>query len=100
MPKASPALQITVDGETFVIEMENLTARDAREFRHAVGVSLAQAMYEGSADLDVVAGLIWLVKRKRDPRLRFADVERSITYGSDLEVSDGDTEEKPDPGEA
>lgn len=97
----SPTLAITVDGTTHTVRLAQLTAIDAKEFRAAVGVSLAQAMAEGSTDLDVVAGLVWLARRKRERGLAFAKVAKEITYETDLDVAQPDDEaEADDPGEA
>ncbi len=94
------ALAITVDGTTHTIRLANLTAIDAKDFRAAVGVSLAQAMSEGSTDLDVVAGLVWLARRKTERGLPYATVAKALTYDSDLSVDQPSEPEATDPGEA
>lgn len=82
-------LCITVNGKEYIIRMSELTAIDAKDFRARVGVSLAQVMSNESADLDTVAGLVWLARRKRDPRVRFEDVARELTYDTEIDFGDG-----------
>jgi hypothetical protein len=98
------ALAITVDGTTHTIRMGNLTAIDAKDFRAAVGVSLTQAMSEGSTDLDVVAGLVWLARRKRERGLPYAKVAAAMNYETQMDVvepgDEGDETDDADPGEA
>lgn len=96
----SAALAITVDGTTHTIRMGRLTAIDAKDFRAAVGVSLAQAITGGSGDLDVIAGLVWLVRRQRERGLAYAKVAKEMTYESDIEMAEADTPTEDDPGEA
>jgi hypothetical protein len=97
----SAALAITADGTTHTVRLAQLTAIDAKEFRAAVGVSLVEAMTGGSVDLDVIAGLVWLARRKRERGLAYAKVARELNYGSDLDVTELTTEAEADPsGEA
>lgn len=86
------ALTITVDDVVYDIRLANLTAIDAKDFRAAVGVSLAQAISDGSLDLDIVAGLIWLVRRQRERGLAYSKVAKEITYESNLDFSTPDAE--------
>lgn len=97
---AYSSLAITVDGTTYTVRMADLSAIDAKEFRAAVGVSLAQAMHEGSTDLDVIAGLVWLARRKRERGLAYVKVAKDINYDSDIDVTEADGTEADDPGEA
>lgn len=91
--KADNAVAITVDGERYLIRLSDLTAIDAGDFRRAVGTSLVSVMSEGSADLDVIAGLVWLARRKRERGLKYEDVARRLTYDTSVEVAEPAGEE-------
>lgn len=100
---ADPAvLVITVDGTQYKVKLSQLTAIDAKDFRAAVGVSLAQAIAGGSGDLDVIAGLVWLARRKIERGLPYAKVAAALTYDSDIDLTEPDDAATPedDPGEA
>lgn len=87
MPEA-PAMSLTVDGEEYIIRFEDFTALDSREFRREMGMSLAQA-FTTDPDLDMVAGLLWLHRRKTEPKLKYEDVAKKLTY-LNIEVEDPD----------
>ena len=89
---------LTVDGERYELHLERMTALDAKEFRATVGVSLTQALANQSADLDVLAGLIWMARRAKEPRLQYETVARSLNYDSDVDLDSTDAGEvEPDP---
>ncbi|HET7486835.1 MAG TPA: hypothetical protein VFJ85_02835 [Acidimicrobiales bacterium] len=95
-----PALVIAVDGQTYTIRLGDLSALDAKDFRAAVGVSLAQVMTNGSTDLDVLAGLVWLARRRRERGLAYKTVAKVLTYDTPVDVGGSVDEEAEDPGEA
>lgn len=64
------------------LELADFTAAEATAFRHALGLSIAQVVNDGSADVDAVAGLVWLVRRRGAKSLPYAAVADSITYGN------------------
>lgn len=74
----APELNFTVAGARYEIDLGDLTPQDARDFRMAVGMSPMSAL--GDADLDVVAGWVWLVRRRSLPNLTYAEVCGSFTY--------------------
>lgn len=88
----SPTVEITVDGKHYSIQFEDFNALDAKAFRQEVGTGLAAA-FADSPDLDTMAGLLWIYRRKTNPKLKFEDVARGLTYTS-IEVLDaGETDE-------
>lgn len=99
-------LAITVDGTNYTVRIKDLSAIDAKDFRAAVGVSLGEAMTGTSVDLDIIAGLVWLVRRKRERGLPYLKVAKEISYGTEVDVNEpsdddpGDDDEADDPGEA
>lgn len=88
---------VTLQGEPVTFRLGEMTAQDAGDFRRAVGVPLMQAISAG-LDLDVVAGLLWLVKRRDQPKVSYQSIAATLTY-NDLEVSveDEADEEVVDP---
>lgn len=93
----SPALAITVDGNEYVIRFEDFNALEAREFRREMGTGIAAA-FTDSPDLDTIAGVLWLHRRKTNPKLKFEDVAKSLTY-LNFEVDDPSSDGGDDEGE-
>ncbi len=84
--RESPTVLITLDGAEYRLRFRDITAIDAKDFRAKVGVALTQALAEGSTDLDVVAGLIWLVRRKTERSLPYEAVAQAVNYDSDMDL--------------
>ena len=80
MPQ-QPIVRVTVGDDTYDIDFGALTAPDAKEFRKAVGIPLA-AVLSGAqdGDIDVIAGLVWLARRKDEPALTYEQVAATISY--------------------
>lgn len=74
-----PAFEITVDGKQYVIRFEDFNALEAREFRRELGSGLAAA-FNDTPDLDTIAGVLWLHRRKTNPKLKFDEVAKELTY--------------------
>lgn len=91
---ATPALVITVDGHTYTYARSDLCGIDAKDFRAAVGLRLVEVLDGGSSDLDALAGLIWLARRRLERNLTYEAVARALTYDSDVTV---DTTVEPPP---
>lgn len=93
----SPALEITVDGKQHVIRFEDFSALEAREFRREMGCGLASA-FSDSPDLDTIAALLWLHRRKTNPKLKYEDVAKELTYFNfDIVDDTGAAAEDQDP---
>lgn len=87
----SQNLAITLDGREYVVRSAELTAIDAKDFRAAVGMSIMSVLTDPSGlDLDVVAGLVWLLRRRTERGLSFDAVAASINYDSDLAFAQTD----------
>lgn len=90
------ALEITLDGETFTLRFSDLTAIDAKDFRAAVGIPLTAAMTEGVTDLDIIAGLVWLARRRRERGLAYATVAKALTYDTPFDMNESTGDEPAD----
>lgn len=92
--EAEPGLAITVDGTEHFICLSDLTAIDAKDFRAQVGVPL-QAVFAGAVgtDIDIIAGLVWLDRRRTDQRLQYVTVASEMTFRTPFSVAFKDAEE-------
>ncbi len=96
-----PALSITVAGKKHVIRFSDLNGLDARDYRATTGLGLAEAFSSGLSDIDTIAALLWVYRRKRNPKLTYEMVAKELTYESleDADLVDESKEdaESPDP---
>jgi len=93
----SPALEITVNDKQYVIRLQDFSALEAREFRREMGSGLTAA-FADTPDLDTIAGVLWLHRRKSNPKLKFDDVARELTYDNfDVTADDDEDPEEDDP---
>lgn len=94
---AQQIARITVDDKTYDLDFSDITAIDAKDFRREVGIPLLSVLSDRQeADLDVVAGLVWLARRKTESGITYEEVAKSISLGSTLGVTKG-TEVEADP---
>lgn len=97
MPETSSVVRATVDGVDYDLDFSDLNAIDAKDFRREVGIPIASVLTGGvDADLDVIAGLVWLARRKNEPSLTYTAVAESISFTSDLDLNAVE-EAEPDP---
>lgn len=92
------ALRIEHQGTEYSIDLDNLTALDAADFRNQVGRSLTSVM-GGDFDLDGVAGLLWLAKRKGNRKLDYRTVAATVTYKNVRLVAEEEDEDSDPPAE-
>lgn len=67
---------------TYLIDLADLSGTDSRDFRHAIGSTLADVVANGGGDLDVLSALVWLQRRKSNKALPFHAVADHLTYGT------------------
>lgn len=88
---ADAIIRTTIDGVHYDLDLGDITALDAKDFRREVGIPLAAAMSEAEGvDIDVIAGLVWLVRRKTERGLSYTDVASTITFNSDIDFGDAE----------
>lgn len=80
--KPPEGVRITVGGTDYDLFPDELTGEDAAAFRRATGFRLVEMFGGFSHDLDTLAGLVWLVRRKDEPGLTYLEVARSLTLGN------------------
>lgn len=99
---ADASITFIAAGTRYAINFEDLTAADSGDFRRAVGMPLSAVFRDGEADLDAIAGLVWLVRRRGQRNLAFASVAESLTYGNvsletdDENVADAEDADSPE----
>lgn len=85
----SPALAVTINGVEHVIRFADFTALESRDFRREMGIGLAAA-FADTPDLDTIAGIVWLHRRKDNPGLTFEAVAGELTYDNfDVDIDGG-----------
>src|SRR5205085_12653796 len=89
------ALVVTLEGKPYKLRAGELSALDAKEFHTAIGVRLLDVFRRGPQDLDEVAGLVWLCRRRREPGLPYEVVAADINYDSVLTVESEDKQKPP-----
>jgi len=89
------ALVVTLEGKAYKLRAGELSALDAKEFHAAIGVRLLEVFRRGPQDLDEVAGLVWLCRRRREPGLPYEVVAAEINYDTVLKVEAEDSPTAP-----
>jgi IMP cyclohydrolase len=82
---ATPVVVLNVNGQPVTVDQRTLTMSE----RQAVKSVLAKLDYE-SDDLDALCATIWVVMRRTDPALTFAEVCDAITLESLSEATSED----------
>ena len=83
----------------YEIDMKDLSGVDVLDARKVLGIGLVQAASQGM-DIDVVAVLVWLVRRRASKGLAFNAVADTINYGNvdfDVKPQAGDEDGSVDP---
>lgn len=96
-------ISVIVNGQTFVLDVENCTAIDASDVRRRLGLSLRglMAAAEEDPDIDIVACLVWLARRQAgEESLTFDEVASGIDYSAEVETEVSDEAKKESEGEA
>lgn len=89
-------LKFKVRDKVYEFDFGDVDGIESRDFRQATGLSFVQAvnsLAEGGIDLEPVGGIIWLIERRTNPKLKYEDVLKDLKF-SDLIPADDD--EEPD----
>lgn len=92
-PSSNPAQEskevtVLVDGKSYPLRMDDVSALHSSAFRKATGMSLRSAFValQSDADIDIVAGLMWLSRvTNGEPRLTYEEVAGEIGYDIDVD---------------
>lgn len=90
-------IELTVKDRTYRVMLEDLTGSETKAFRETVGMSPTQALASGDLDLDVLAGFVWLVRRRTEQHLQYSQVADSISW-KELEIEEAHTGATSDSG--
>lgn len=86
-PQQNPVVRLTVDGAVYELDFSDLTAIDSKDFRREVGIPLSSVLSDKEdADLDVIAGLVWLARRKVETALTYVEVASKLTLLTPMDV--------------
>lgn len=91
------ALEVGYDGKVYRIQESDITGIDSRDFRQIMGFG-PMAVFANPAeklDLDTVAALIWLVKRRGNPKIRWEDVAGEINMAN-IEINEVEEDSERD----
>lgn len=92
--QVEPGISISIDDTEYVIRMSDMTGLDAKDFRAQVGMTLTSVFFgQVPQDIDTLAGLIWLARRRTEPGLTYRQVAGSINLTTVMDV--GTTEANP-----
>ena len=79
--KTDVPITIQIAGKKTIVRLSNFDGADVRDFRNVVGFAPARAFSEpGLMDLDVMAAMVWLTRRKLSPQTTYDSLLKSITY--------------------
>jgi hypothetical protein len=82
--KTTPDLRLTIDGKPLEIFFNEYTGLESRAFRQTMGFSILDVLGTLSRrelpDLDVLACMVWLVRRRTEPDLTYEEVADGMTY--------------------
>ena len=87
--------KVTIAGETFSLDENDITNREAMAIESATGVTFGEfgeLLKKGSAL--ALTALVWILKRRANPSLKFGDVDfkfGELELGDDAET-DADAE--------
>lgn len=96
---ADHKLRIKVGAKVHNFKLSNFTGEDARAFRDMFGFGLVTAFT--APDLDTIAALVWLVRRKANRNLQYGAVARGLNYANTtIEEIGEDSTDGPSNGQA
>jgi hypothetical protein len=85
-------------GQQVKVDQGQFTAAEAQAFRHAVGARLLDAFMQQTSDVDLIAGVLWILERRRNRALTWKAFSEAFTYDSfELVDSDDADDEDHDP---
>lgn len=102
MKPAAPAsaeptvVAISVDGVTYTLRVDELSALDTRALRSETGHSLRKVLVaaQEDPDIDVIAALVWLARRQKGETVSFELVAEGIGYSSTIESAEPEDAEE------
>lgn len=78
------------------IDPDDFTGTEVNRFRQALGLSITAGLAGGTVDLDVLCGLVWIVKSRQAKGLPYGAVADNVHRSAiDLHDEDAATEDDP-----
>lgn len=79
MDDADVSLAFDFEGQRYELSQRDMTASERLAWRQTLGMPFLAMLMQG-LDVDVVAGVIWIIKRRSDPRLAFTDIADKLRW--------------------
>lgn len=73
-------LRVTTGGHRYDMQIGDFSATDEMAFKETTGEDLMTPFVEGKVNAILIAGLIWLYRRRFEKNLRFKKVADSFTF--------------------
>jgi hypothetical protein len=74
MGKKDEELETSSEAAAVTFDVEELTFADLEDFEEVTGADLLQVVEKGSTSAKVLAGLLWIARRRTEPGLTFDTV--------------------------
>ena len=96
--KESPGFEVSIGGKRTRVMLDSFDGRDTKLCREETGHA-PQFWFQRQEewDIDIIAMLVWLTRRKFKPSLTYDDVLESISYDNFEVVDSTDDPEGDDP---
>lgn len=92
-----PALEILINGQKTVVRLDSFNGQDVKLCRGETGHAPRYWFeHTDEIDIDIMAALVWLTRRKLKPGLTCDAVLESINYGN-VSVPESGSEDEEDP---
>lgn len=94
--KKGATFVVTLDDKKYTLVERELTARDTLAVRQQTGMPLA-AFLSGEMDIDSIAVIVWLARRKTERNLTLDEVMGDLDYDEDrIHIAEQDGEASPE----
>lgn len=88
-------MKISVDGEQYEFDPEKMLNTEAIAIERATGQTFQQWSKSAQAgSIEAVTALVWIVRKRQQPDLRFKDVEFVL---ASVDIEDDEDEDGGDP---
>lgn len=96
MPPVQPVMPVVAlpDGRRYALDVDDLDRFEWRDVKTALDMTQTQVLVAlASFDLDAVAAVLWVIRRRDEPDLTFENVTLRL---KDVEQASGEAEDPPD----
>lgn len=93
------SLEVSVGGVAYLIEAADIDGLEWRDIKRATDGMTPKQVFQSAAEMDfeALAALLWVVRRREEPKLTFDAVLKTLSFAA-MEI-DEDTETDPTSGD-